>query len=402
MKNVKKLLIVCLMVCIIFSNTSIVHAQDIQTNIATEMLDMYADVMVNREITIYDNIFANSEEKDFFYSFMKWRIAIMEILDVGYSSFEYTINNIAVEHTEDSIVFLINFNETHNYDNGITDCVSTGLILGVEIDTLKEDYKLLNLYLINDELYDYFMQQMQTINQYTTYTDSEISTFDTLIEQLYNLKREMDAVSCKQKEQLKEATTNAVVPLATGYTYSGSRGAAYANKYVENRNTSFYDAGLDCTNFVSQCIWAGYGGWMPTMDDSTMVSNITSKVRMTSTWYGGQGGGSPAWEQVDKLWDYVVGNTGNGPKAYGYNSGGHYSEILPIDICVGDVLQKSSNGSDYTHSMYVISTVGGSDPLYSEIVIAQHTSNTTKTLAEALINATYMRHMQFMYNTFDS
>ena len=98
----------------------------------------------------------------------------------------------------------------------------------------------------------------------------------------------------------------------------------------------------------------------------------------------------------------MVGNTGNGPKAYGYNSGGHYSNILPIDICVGDVLQISLDGSDYYHSMYVISTVGGSDPLYSEIVVAQHTPNKTRTVAEVITTASYMRHMQFMYNTFDS
>ncbi len=89
-------------------------------------------------------------------------------------------------------------------------------------------------------------------------------------------------------------------------------------------------------------------------------------------------------------------------KAYGHNNGGHYSDILPIDMCVGDVLQKSSDGIDYGHSMYIISTPGGSNPSYSEIVIAQHTSNLTKTVAEVIVTTTYMRHMQFMYNTFDS
>ena len=138
------------------------------------------------------------------------------------------------------------------------------------------------------------------------------------------------------------------------------------------------------------------------MSNATMVNNISNKVRMTSTWYAGSGGGSSAWENVDSLWNYVVGNTGKGPKAYGHNNGSHYSGILPIDMCVGDVLQKSSNGSDYTHSMYVISNPGGSNPSYSEIVIAQHSGNMTKTVAEVLVTTTYMRHMQFMYNSFDS
>lgn len=402
MKGIKKWVMVCLLFCIFFSNVEVAQAYDIKISIATEVLDLYADSMVTRKIDVYDDVFENSDKKDSFYSFMEWRIAIMEILNVAYSDFEYTINNIEIESKEDSLVLLINFNETHSYSNGVGNGSSVGLVLGVEIDALKDDYKILNIYLLNDEFYDYYVQQTQAVTQSDADSRTEEIVLDTMMKQLYDLRTEMDVVQREQSGYQKEETIDAAVPCATGYSYSGSRGAAYANKYVKNANSYFYNAGADCTNFVSQCIWAAYGGWSSSMSDTTMASNITNKVRMTSTWYAGSGGGSSAWENVDGLWNYAVGNNGKGPKANGYNNGGHYSEILPIDMCVGDVLQKSSDGSDYSHSMYIISTPGGSDPSYSEILIAQHTSNMTRTVAEVLVTTTYLRHMQFKYTTFDS
>lgn len=402
MKVINKPVMICLILSIFFSHTCVVQAYDMKTNIAMQVLDLYADSMVTREVGMYDNMFETSDKKDFFVSFIKWRGAIMDILGVGYSDFEYTINNIEMKSKEDSTVLLINFDETHNYNNGIGTGSSVGIVLGVEIDDLKDDYKIMNIYLVNDEFYDYFVQRMRVATKTDVAVITEDAVLEEMVEELYDLKTEMDAVQLKQSGYEKEDISDIIVPSAAGYLYSGSMGAAYANKYVNNANSYFYNAGVDCTNFVSQCIWAAYGGWSPSMSNATMASNISNKVRMTSTWYAGSGGGSLAWENVDNLWNYVVGNTGKGPQAYGHNNGGHYSNILPIDMRVGDVLQKSVDGKDYTHSMYIISTPGGSNPSYTEIVIAQHTSNTIKTVAEVLVTTTYLRHMQFKYTTFDS
>lgn len=79
MKGIKKWFMICLVFGIFFSNTKIVQAYDIKTNIAMEVLDLYAN-----------------------FSFMEWRVAIMDILDVGYSDFEYTINNIEIESKVDT------------------------------------------------------------------------------------------------------------------------------------------------------------------------------------------------------------------------------------------------------------------------------------------------------------
>lgn len=140
------------------------------------------------------------------------------------------------------------------------------------------------------------------------------------------------------------------------------------------------------------------------MSNSDMVYNITNKVRMVpNVWYAGSGGGSSDWENVDSFWNYVTGNQGNGPRATGYNNGGWYSNVLPIDISLGDVLQKSNDGSDYTHSVYVVSTPGGSDPTYNMIYCAQHSDNcTNRKLSELIDSGCYLRQLRFHSGTFAS
>lgn len=126
-----------------------------------------------------------------------------------------------------------------------------------------------------------------------------------------------------------------------------------------------------------------------------MVSNV---------WHGGSGGGMPNWESVESFWSYVTSNQGNGPKAREYNNGGWYTDVLPIDISQGDVLQKSNNGSSYFHSVYVVSTSGGSDPTYNLIYVAQHSGNySNRKLSELIgVGGSYIRKIKFQAGTFDS
>ncbi|MGM9574639.1 MAG: amidase domain-containing protein, partial [Oscillospiraceae bacterium] len=59
--------------------------------------------------------------------------------------------------------------------------------------------------------------------------------------------------------------------------YDGNAAAAYAIKWAYIRNPNFYSYGQDCTNFVSQCLFAG--GFK--MDDSWH-----SYRELTTTWFG--------------------------------------------------------------------------------------------------------------------
>lgn len=404
-KLLGKFIMFCLVFALTVGNMSIVKAQEEQGAVEEMVLQEYKNVLLSRNAEAFQIPFADPKKENQFMNFLEWRTAVMDILDVAYATYEYEITDVEAEDNEGLQFLTVRFNETHQYSNGAGTGARYGLVMHIEAEAGSDGITLRDISFENDDFYIYFMEQMiMPAADGIEEADAVEEQTERLLAELYVMKAEMDMVYLEQKDVQREAAEDEeIAPYAASCIYSGSRGASYANKYAGQRNTYFYDAGADCTNFVSQCIWAAYGGWSTSMSNTTMQNNIKSKFRMTSTWYAGSGGGSSAWENVDYLWDYAVGNTGNGPKARGYNDGGYYTNILPIDIAVGDVLQKSKDGLDYTHSMYVIETPGGSDPKYSEILIAQHSSEfTIEALTETmLVKGQHFRQMHFVTNDFD-
>ena len=99
---------------------------------------------------------------------------------------------------------------------------------------------------------------------------------------------------------------------ATTYamTYTTSRENLGNEKKREFHNKNFYDYSLiggDCQNFVSQCIYAGFGG----SDDKTAISQrsfpmITTGSSDSYNWYGDSSGGhSPSWTAPRYFSEYV-------------------------------------------------------------------------------------------------
>jgi hypothetical protein len=162
-------------------------------------------------------------------------------------------------------------------------------------------------------------------------------------------------------------TVQSIYNVYTNYNYSPSAAAAYAQAYAESKAPNFYKATLDCTNFISQCVWAGYGG-TPTL------ANITNKVRMTSAWYAGTGGGSTDWENVKSFFTYMMSSKILGPQGVtdfsNYNAKHHYTEISPASINIGDVIQYYDG--DYCHSS-IVSLKGSSN--WNQIKVCYHTSD---------------------------
>lgn len=165
-----------------------------------------------------------------------------------------------------------------------------------------------------------------------------------------------------------------VASAASTYSYSYSKGVAYASAYAESSTSSrlFYTTGSDCTNFVSQCVWAAYGGYV-NGDLSKTKGNIRNKVRMTSTWFAGTGGGASNWESVSSFYNYTTSSKSTGPEGTGYNNNKFASSLTSIQI--GDVIQvKRSGSATYGHSVYVTAATYnvGSGTVY---YVSQHSSN---------------------------
>jgi hypothetical protein len=206
------------------------------------------------------------------------------------------------------------------------------------------------------------------------------------------------------------STSNEIMPLVT-YSFNRMLARNWAQRFAEASVSDrfFYTAsGNDCTNFVSQCIWAGYGGYIEGNDTQTK-NNISNRVRMVNTvWQAGTGGGYPNWENVTYLWSYVTANTGNGPTATGLNNNQPYYNLPPSSIYYGNALQiRNGSSGDYSHSVFVTYSLDASTTEYNQVLVSQHTPNIyNRNLWELILswngNNCYIRKMSFNSADFSS
>lgn len=128
--------------------------------------------------------------------------------------------------------------------------------------------------------------------------------------------------------------------------YRREDAVAYARKWAYRRNPAYYDfqlLGGDCTNFASQCIFAGAG-----------VMNYTPD---TGWYYISPSNRAPAWTGVEFLHRFLVSNQGAGPFAV---------ETTPAEAQPGDIVQLAGRDRDWYHTLVIVST-------QPEIRVAAHT-----------------------------
>ena len=136
--------------------------------------------------------------------------------------------------------------------------------------------------------------------------------------------------------------------------YDRKAAVLYAHAWAYGRNPAFYDyeqVGGDCTNFASQCIFAGSG-----------IMNYTP----TFGWYYiSVSDRAPAWTGVQYLYNFLTTNEGVGP----------YGREVPIEQAQpGDVVQLALTRVEYQHTPVIVS-VGGEIPTLDNIHIAAHTND---------------------------
>ena len=133
------------------------------------------------------------------------------------------------------------------------------------------------------------------------------------------------------------------------YSLDVQRGIEYARRWAYSRNPSFYDfdtLGGDCTNFVSQCIFA-----------EGAVMNYTTD---TGWYYISLVDRAAAWTGVEFFCRFIINNKGRGP----------FGELTPIyNAKQGDVIQLGNDNGFY-HSLYVVDVQGGI------IYVASHSYDT--------------------------
>ena len=110
--------------------------------------------------------------------------------------------------------------------------------------------------------------------------------------------------------------------------YDRFRAVAYALRWALSRNPRYFDfedIGGDCTNYVSQCLFAGCG-----------VMNYAPE---NGWYYINPDDRAPSWTSVELLRRFLLNNGGAGP----YGVSADLSELSP-----GDVIQlRNAEGRPY-------------------------------------------------------
>ncbi len=135
--------------------------------------------------------------------------------------------------------------------------------------------------------------------------------------------------------------------------YNRENVVAYANRYALNPNPAFYNfenLGGDCTNFASQCIFAG-----------AQVMNFTP---IFGWYYIDANNRTPSWTGVEELYNFLTNNISSGPRG----------EVVDLnEIQIGDIIQlKFREGPRFDHTP-VVTSVGDLTP--ETILVAARTND---------------------------
>lgn len=138
--------------------------------------------------------------------------------------------------------------------------------------------------------------------------------------------------------------------------YNRRAAVAYAHKWAYTRNPAFYDfseIGGDCTNFASQCLYAGAG-----------IMNFTPEL---GWYYIDATDRSPSWTGVQFFWDFMTRpQPTDGPVGIQV----HMNFLRPGDFIQ---LRFENSGEVFAHTPVVVSV--GAVPRPDNILIAAHSND---------------------------
>jgi hypothetical protein len=126
--------------------------------------------------------------------------------------------------------------------------------------------------------------------------------------------------------------------------YDRDAAVAYARQWAFRRNPAYYNfdkIGGDCTNFASQCLFAGIG-----------VMNYTKDI---GWYYRSLEDRAAAWSGVEYFYNFLIGNV----EGVG-NGAGPFAEEVELDkLEIGDFIQFGRGTGDFYHTPIVVGFLEG-------------------------------------------
>ena len=136
--------------------------------------------------------------------------------------------------------------------------------------------------------------------------------------------------------------------------YHREAALAYARRWAYGRNPAYYNydnIGGDCTNFASQCLFAGSG--------------IMNYDPVYGWFYVNANAKAPAWTGVPYFYYFLTRKTASrGPVG---------REVSLSELQPGDFVQLNFTGDLFAHTPIVVSV--GSPPSFSNTLVAAHSQD---------------------------
>ena len=164
--------------------------------------------------------------------------------------------------------------------------------------------------------------------------------------------------------------------------YDRQAAVAYAHRWAYRRNMIYYDyedIGGDCTNFASQCLYAGSEVMDYTPDFGWYYINANDKA--------------PAWTGVEYFYRYLTRQIPTpGPAAQSVR----LRQLVP-----GDFVQLNASGEAFTHTAIVVQILG--QPTLRNTLVASHSYDTDyRPLSTYSFRSARFLHITGVWRTIES
>ena len=130
--------------------------------------------------------------------------------------------------------------------------------------------------------------------------------------------------------------------------YNRLSAITYAQKYALSPNPNYYHfggIGGDCTNFISQCLFAG---------------GFKMQYSQNGWYYKSSYDRSPSWTSVTALQNFLLNNKKNGPQ-------GKFTTLDNVEL--GDIIQLKQNAYRFNHTLIITKIENG------EIYVCAHSND---------------------------
>lgn len=139
----------------------------------------------------------------------------------------------------------------------------------------------------------------------------------------------------------------------TVHPYDRQKAVSYCEEYAFKRNSKYLDftgIGGDCTNFISQCVYAGSG--------------VMNYKPVYGWFYKTSSNRTASWTGVNQFYNFITKNQGVGP----------FASLVPLaNIQLGDVIQLGDSTGHFYHSLLVTHIEGTPD--FQTVFVGTHSND---------------------------